>query len=414
MSLAIFPELISIDPLLVAVKDLPEIAVIEDHKYGIGTVMYNVAFEETWASPFDTKDPGEAYRRLLVREARGTKFDLATRRIISRPYHKFFNIGEKAETLPRMIDFTKPHFIMEKLDGSMLTPLLTADEGILWMTKRGVTSVAATAQEFLDANPNYDTFCRDMIARDLTPIFEWCTRKQRIVLDYGAKDRLVLTGIRENVSGAYMGYEQMKKTGESYDIDVVKVLTYNVTNVDDFIAETRALQDAEGYIVRFEDGSMYKIKGDWYCAIHRTLDGLRFEKDVIRLILNGELDDAKPFLVPTLLGAVTAFEHAIREHITKTASWIHWETVAARDNLNGSKKQFAAMVNTDPKLKQFYGFFFRAWDRGEDGTEHDVFEHLIKEMVEHTSSAGRVESARHIIGGIKWENFLHIEQLDAE
>lgn len=399
-----FPLLTTVAPLLAAVKDMPEIAVHQDIENGYGFVMYQVAFEETFADPELADTPEERERRLLVREARGVKYDLATLRVVSRPYHKFFNIGEKPETQPHLVDWTRPHVILEKLDGSMLTPLCTVDRRVLWMTKRGVTAVAGTAQLFLKDNPQYEKFCLAMHDAGWTPIFEWCTRKQRIIIDYGVDDRMILTGIRNNISGEYTGYDEMVAVARDWNLDVVKKLPYTVMDVNKFIEDVRGLEGEEGYIVRFDNGEMYKIKGEWYCRIHRTFDNLRFEKDVIRLILSGDLDDAKPFLVPTLINAVDRFHKDMIAVFRKSASELYWYVVASKDNLNGSKKKFAEQTISGP-WEPYKGIAFHAWDR--DMTEEDIYERLISDMISATGSQGTVNKARFLIGGLEWKDYLN-------
>lgn len=68
------------------------------------------------------------------RELRGLTFDL-NGKVISRPYHKFFNLGERPETQPDVIDLSRPHEILEKLDGSMVRPIPPAT-AIAWGPKR--------------------------------------------------------------------------------------------------------------------------------------------------------------------------------------------------------------------------------------------------------------------------------------
>ena len=51
---------------------------------------------------------------------------------------KFFNVNEREETLIQHIDFSQPHLILEKLDGSMITPF-EVDSRIRWGTKMGLT-----------------------------------------------------------------------------------------------------------------------------------------------------------------------------------------------------------------------------------------------------------------------------------
>lgn len=402
--MTIFPTLTTIDPVLKAIEGLQEIGYREDVENGYGYVMYQVAFEDTFSDPNSVDSEEEAEQLRLRREARGIKYDLETRKIISRPYHKFFNIGEKPETQPHLIDWSKPHIILEKLDGSMLTPLWKKSTNeVLWMTKRGVTGVANTALDFLNDNPQYDAFCRAMTEADWTPIFEWCTRKQRIILDYGPTDRMVLTGMRLNDTGHYMQYHEMVALAEQWGIDVVKALPYKVTDVDKFIDDVRKLEGEEGYIVRFDDGSMYKIKGEWYCRIHRTFDNLRFEKDVIRLILSGDLDDAKPFLVPTLVDAVNAFHKDLITHIQKAASDIYWYVVTSRDQLNNSKKKFAEQTLAS-NWNQYKKTIFHAWDK--ELSEEQILECLIADMISATGSQTKVNEARFMIGGISWKDYL--------
>lgn len=51
------------------------------------------------------------------RECRGLIFCAETHKVISRRLHKFFNIGELPETQAELIDITRPHIILEKMDG---------------------------------------------------------------------------------------------------------------------------------------------------------------------------------------------------------------------------------------------------------------------------------------------------------
>lgn len=56
--------------------------------------------------------------KAIRRECRGLLFDLEGR-LVSRAYHKFWNVGERRETLVENIDLSRPHVILEKLDGCL-------------------------------------------------------------------------------------------------------------------------------------------------------------------------------------------------------------------------------------------------------------------------------------------------------
>jgi hypothetical protein len=71
------------------------------------------------------------------------------------------------------------------------------------MSKMGITDVALQAEEFVGANPKYLDFASWCISNQLTPLFEWCSRKQKIVIDY-PEDKLVLLAVRNNITGEYL------------------------------------------------------------------------------------------------------------------------------------------------------------------------------------------------------------------
>ena len=140
----------------------------------------------------------------IRRECRGLLFH-KDGTIMARRLHKFFNVNERDETQVGAIDFTQPHVILEKLDGSMITPVVT-DTGIRWGTKMGLTDVSMGAELFVANHPEYQELAQWCIDNGKTPIFEWTSRKQRIVIDY-EEDNLVLIAVRDNVTGEYLPYK---------------------------------------------------------------------------------------------------------------------------------------------------------------------------------------------------------------
>ena len=241
----------------------------------------------------------------IRRECRGILF-YPDGRLMMRRLHKFFNVNERDETQFGVIDFTKPHVILEKLDGSMITPVMT-DAGIRWGTKMGVTDVSMGAELFVAHHPQYEQFARWCLSMRLTPIFEWCSRKQRIVVDY-PEDRLVLIALRGTETGEYKQYCDLVVLGEKFNIEVVKTYEGTADSMEHLISETRSMEDAEGYIIRFDDGHMVKIKGEWYVRIHKTKDNLAHEKNVVELLITEKMDDAKAFMMDEDRKRVEAFE----------------------------------------------------------------------------------------------------------
>jgi tRNA splicing ligase len=122
-----FPQINNINDVLPHISGKDEFRVMEKDWYTV--VNYAVAFGETFQ--WNENDPvGSAIRR----ECRGLIFDGETGNLISRPYHKFFNVGEKDETQLHKINLNEPHVVLEKLDGC-------CDEDTILITQDGEMTI---------------------------------------------------------------------------------------------------------------------------------------------------------------------------------------------------------------------------------------------------------------------------------
>lgn len=188
-----FPEIRTIDDVLPHIEGRTEFVVAERE---FGTVInYVVSFSDS----FDMSGPADL-TGAIRRECRGIIFD-ASGKLISRPFHKFFNIGQTDETQPHRLDFTKPHTIMTKLDGSMARPLLFNGE-IRWATKMGFSEVAEFVDAFVAKNRKYDDFAKYCVENGLTPLFEYVGPHNKVVLDY--EEGMTLLAVRTNLTGEYL------------------------------------------------------------------------------------------------------------------------------------------------------------------------------------------------------------------
>jgi RNA ligase len=114
-----FPIITRIEDVLPHIEGFDEIIVAEREGYKV--INYMVSTPRLWE-----RSHGWEVRR----ECRGLIFD-DEGRLISRPFHKFFNLGEKEETLPNNVDVTELHHILDKMDGSMIRPLLLPQTYVL-------------------------------------------------------------------------------------------------------------------------------------------------------------------------------------------------------------------------------------------------------------------------------------------
>ena len=307
-----FPEIKTIQDVLPHIEGRDEFRVLE--KEGYNVIIYAVSFEDTFL--WDENDPvGSAVRR----ECRGLIFDIGTGNLISRPYHKFFNVGEKEETQLNKINLYEPHVVLEKLDGSMIRPILTP-EGFRLATKAGITDVAMDAEVFVADKPYYATFILKCLQKGTTPIFEWCSRKNRIVVDY-PEDQLILTGMRYNDTGKYIDYQVMSDYATSWNIPVVKAVDgLAVQNIDLFVKQVREWDDGEGIVLRFDTGHMVKVKSDDYVLRHKSKDAINQEKNVLQIILEDAVDDLIPLLTLEDAERVKSFQNAFWVSVDDLAS----------------------------------------------------------------------------------------------
>jgi RNA ligase len=381
-----FPEIKTIQDVLPHIKDRDEFRVMEKDWYTV--INYAVAFDTTFE--WDSNDlVGSSVRR----ECRGLIFD-DNGVLISRPYNKFFNAGEKEETQLNRINLYEPHVVLEKLDGSMIRPIQTADEFRL-ATKAGITDISEQAEEFISGKTHYSTFINKCIQKGTTPIFEWCSRKNRIVIDY-PEDQLILTGMRYNNTGKYVDYEVMVNYATAWNIPVVKAIEgLSVQNIELFVKQIREWDDGEGVVVRFSSGKMVKVKADDYVLRHRSKDSISQEKNVLQTILEDSVDDLVPLLAPNDVERLRSFEGAF---------WVGLEDVAcdlAELFVTGNtkypdKKDFAVEFVQKILLTKYAPIMY-AMKAGKGSQEV-----LIKMIGKSLSSQTKIDSARWMWGNLKW------------
>ena len=395
-----FPEINHISDVLPAIEGSPEFIVAERDGYKV--INYNVNMPDTFP-PINESQELEfdilAQRNKLRRECRGIMFCSETGEIIRRPYHKFFNVGERDETQPHKIGLHERHSILEKLDGSFIVPFY-ANDRLIWGTKMGETDVAGPVVKFVNENNEYIKLAEHMLADGFNPIFEWCSRKQRIVIDH-PEDRLVLTGIRSLVSGEYFSYDDLFYAGYLYAIPVVKRFDSR-TDINSFIEYTRDLQDTEGFVIRFDDGHMLKLKCDWYCQIHKAKEKLLFDRNIVEMILEGNIDDLKPHLLHDDKEKLENFERIVWARILEKSVYINDAVMYYQHDRKADRKTFALehVSNLQPLFRPIA---FRLWD---NNTLDNAKMYLIDTIKSNLGSNSKYENIKYtILNGEKFNEF---------
>jgi T4 RnlA family RNA ligase len=184
---------------------------------------------------------------------RGLVFDEAGNQV-SHPFKKFFNIEENKHT-------PTEHFeIYEKVDGSLITVFNYNGEWVVSSRGSFTSDQAIAAQKLFKQLMNLDR-----IDERATYLFELIAPWNRIVVDYGEREELILLGARA-------------KYFEASHLDlyeVAKMLGCNLIRKFDFedYKEIQKLNwaNTEGFIVRFSNGDRCKIKFADYVKLHRVL-----------------------------------------------------------------------------------------------------------------------------------------------
>lgn len=327
---------------------------------------------------------------LILKNLRGTCFD-KTGKIISLGFDKFHNLNECPGWLDSDINWNEPHYVMLKLDGSMIRPLVV-DGKLRLITRAGITDVAVKAEKYINQLPeiqrkNFQVMCMSLIDQGYTPIFEFCSRDQRIVIDY-PDAMMPLTAMRCNVSGKYATRTLLEITGADYSWCVVdEIDSTEFTCVKTLANLVSEWKDAEGVVIAFPSGFRVKIKASEYVMKHKTLDGLRFEKDVVALILTNTLDDVLSFVAKDQQDRLKAFQTSVITHINKAEQNIQ-STFEKLEKQSSSRAEFASFVKAEPVY--FATFLFSLVNQKPMS--------LREAILKNCSSSTKLETMRWAIG----------------
>ena len=174
--------------------------------------------------------------------------------VIARPFLKFFNLGEmENQVIPNL-----PFDVFDKLDGSL---------GILYFADNKpfiATRGSFTSDQAIKANELLNSKYKNSISKlnpDYTYLFEIIYPTNRIVVDYGTQELLVLTGIIETKTGNEIelidiGFPIVKKYDSLNDISKLNDLEQN---------------NKEGFVIKFSNNYRLKVKFEEYKRIHKIV-----------------------------------------------------------------------------------------------------------------------------------------------
>jgi T4 RnlA family RNA ligase len=267
-------------------------------------------------------------------EARGITFlikqggeELEEPIIVSRPFKKFFNLYETPFTMG--LPLGEPGYIdsiYDKADGSLISTYfnpLTEEFGL--KSKQDFFSEQSKmANEFINREENKELkddlrfwACRGTH----TVMLELISPLNYIVLQY-LKTELRVIGIRDNFSGELIQLNPYAILSKYW------VKKYHEKDPVSFLANLPKQTGIEGCVCTTKNGLMFKVKTDWYCALHQLKDSVTNPKALFEAIILETADDLRSMFHDSeeMLGIITRMEERvipIYNHIISVVTKFH-------------------------------------------------------------------------------------------
>lgn len=259
-----------------------EIRVVADPKFPEMTVACYMIQNDTVFTGIE---------EMWERECRGIVF--RHNDIVSRPLHKFHNVGELSETMPDKIDWCDVTRIMIKADGSMTVPVPLNPTTFKFKTKKAFSTEEANNADRIAANtPALTHWILDVLSSGFTPVFEMTSPRFPIVVVY-EKDELTLLHIRNNTTGEYLKTDH--QFFQNCPIKIIedvseKFKVGGITSWELIKEWADVVEQVEGVVIQFGDGNMVKVKTKWYNDLHHAVTFTRY-RDVAKAVLDDTFDD---------------------------------------------------------------------------------------------------------------------------
>ncbi len=222
----------------------------------------------------------------LSRELRGLVITEDNEVFLSVP--KFFNLNEIPETQYNLLKNVKIKKIQEKLDGSLITPIVINGDVIMKSKGSFASDQSKLAQEIVEDSADLKFFILDMASNNFQPFFELTGEENQHVLEYDYKQKLTLIMVR-NQDGEFIDINKFnyKYTAESYDHTLEEMQNMQTSK-----------KGIEGWVVKFNDGQIIKIKTQEYFELHKLNDSADSYKTMLSTILNEDMDDVLSIVSP--------------------------------------------------------------------------------------------------------------------
>lgn len=252
-------------------------------------------------------------------ECRGIMFEMdgdTPIRIASRPMEKFFNLNENPLTMG--IDISDVEYIMDKADGSLVSSYV--DDGYLYLkSKTSLYSDQARQASALLNSEEYSSLHQVILELALdgyTVNMEFVSPNNRVVLAY-QEPQLFVLNVRDNATGEYVKYDDLYANAK---IRPYLISAYGISDPTTWVEGVRELEGVEGYIAVLNTGQRFKVKTEWYSALHHTKDSITSNERLFASVVSANSDDLRSLFAGDeyAIKKISAFEQAYLDYLGKS------------------------------------------------------------------------------------------------
>lgn len=297
-------------------------------------------------------------------QCRGLIYNIHTLEVVSRPFRKFFNFGEP-RGLVQVFPLDQPIRVQEKMDGSLGIIYQEPTSGQFAIATRG----SFTSEQAVHATEILRTKYADFVPyAGFTYLVEIVYPENRIVVDYGGMDDLVLIDVINNETG-------LSALGAMIDLGVPFPVAWeysfdSITEINEHLAEEIGSGNEEGFVVYFKTtGDRLKFKYEEYKRLHKLMTGVS-EKSVWEALSGVNVDETYDSALEKLAGVApdefhewmheTADRYLEQYRDIQKKTWDEFQQAMALFpyNSDNCRKEFATRV----RRSQNKDIMFALWD----------------------------------------------------
>jgi T4 RnlA family RNA ligase len=309
--------------------------------FPISVFNYRLAQYKDFVNPIETRPDVKAF------EMRGLTFVFNKDGSLFKRFlllEKFFNLNQVPDSMYSIVKNYKIKFINNKEDGSIASFIQLPNGKIIGKSKMGFDNDQANGINRVYHNrKDVNQFVNWCLESNITPVFEYVSPSNRIVLRYLEED-LILLRMRDNSTGKHLNIkDHLDKIG------TIKIAPFedDYKDLDSLIEVTATQVDKEGVIVQAEDeygrDFFFKLKTPWYIERHGLLtNDLYREHIIVGYILDDKIDD--------ILGQIPEDEKDAHQRINKIISIVKR---SIEQKVEDIKKSYQIFLDMDSNKKEY-------------------------------------------------------------